>query len=99
MKLIDTHCHLYAEEFGIDINEVIAKATEIGVEEFYLPAIDHSTLGAMLDLEKRFPQCKAMMGVHPCSIKADFLDELKLVEEYLGKRKFAAIGEIGLDFY
>jgi len=99
MKLIDTHCHLYADAFVADIHEVIKRATAIGAEKFYLPAIDRSTLAAMLDLENQFPQCKAMMGVHPCSIKEDFEDELQQVEEYLGKRKFAAIGEIGLDFY
>jgi TatD DNase family protein len=100
MKLIDTHCHLYSEEFTPDIDAVLARAINLGVEKFYLPAIDSSCLDAMLNLEKRYPgKCIAMMGLHPCYVKENYKDELALVQQWLGKRKFAAIGEIGLDFY
>ena len=100
MKFIDTHCHLYSEEFNQDIEQVIAKAIKEGVEKFYLPSIDHNETDAMLLLEKKFPgQCIAMMGLHPCSVKENYKDELKIVETWLNKRKFVAIGEIGLDFY
>ncbi len=100
MKLIDTHCHLYSKEFEQDINEVIQRGKAAGVEKFYLPAIDSSTLDAMLALEKKFPgKCIAMAGLHPCSVKENFKEELNLIEDLLQKRKFAAIGEIGLDFY
>jgi len=100
MTLIDTHCHLYAVEFEQDIAEVIARGVANGVAKFYLPAIDSSTLEAMLELEKKFPgKCIAMAGLHPCSVKANFKEELKLIEDILQERKFAAIGEIGLDFY
>jgi TatD DNase family protein len=100
MKLIDTHCHLYLPEFEADIAATIQRAIESGVEKFYLPAVDSETLAAMLALENQFPgKCLAMAGLHPCSVKADYNNELKIVEELLQQRKFAAVGEIGLDFY
>lgn len=100
MKLVDTHCHLYAKEFEHDVAEVIKRGEATGVEKFYLPAIDSSTLKAMLELEKKFPgKCIAMAGLHPCSVKENYKEELQVVESLLKKRKFAAIGETGLDFY
>jgi TatD DNase family protein len=100
MQLIDTHCHLYLKEFAEDIDEVIQRAEIEGVEKFFLPAIDSSVLKDMLQLEKKFPgKCIAMMGLHPCSVKDNYEDELKLAEEWLVRRRFGAIGEIGLDFY
>lgn len=100
MKFIDTHCHLYSKEFENDIDEVIKRGELNGVEKFYLPAIDSSTLQSMLELEKKFPgKCIAMTGLHPCSVKENYKEELQIVENSLGQRRFAAIGEIGLDFY
>lgn len=100
MKIIDTHCHLYLEEFKNDLNAVIERAKKIGVQKFFLPAIDSEVITNMLELEKNFPnECFAMMGLHPCSVKENYKDELKLVEQWLIKRPFAAVGEIGLDFY
>ena len=100
MKIIDTHCHLYSEEFKDDIKEVIKRAKAEGVTKFYLPAIDSTCLEAMLELEKQFPnECIAMMGLHPCYVKENYKDELKIVETQLDARSFAAVGEIGLDFY
>lgn len=100
MILIDTHCHLYSEEFAAEIEKVIERAEMAGVQQFYLPAIDSSATEAMLQLEARFPgKCIAMMGLHPCYVKDNYKHELKLVEDWLAKRKFAAVGEIGLDHY
>jgi TatD DNase family protein len=100
MKLIDTHTHLYLKEFSSDISEVISRAVAEGVEKFYLPAIDSSEADAMFELEHKFPgKCIAMAGLHPCSVKADYKGELQKVSDLLQKRKFAAIGEAGLDFY
>jgi TatD DNase family protein len=100
MILIDTHCHLYADEFAGERPEVIARAEQAGVSKFYLPSIDSSSFSAMLDLESEFPgRCMAMVGLHPCSVQAEFRKELTFMEEHLSKRRFAAIGEIGLDFY
>jgi len=99
MKIIDTHCHLYVDEFKNDVDEVVARAKQKGIEKFYLPAIDSETTEAMLALEKKFPECFAMTGLHPCSVKENYGEELKLVERWLNERAFAAVGEIGLDFY
>lgn len=100
MTIIDTHCHLYVKAFKDDIAAVLERAAAEGVEKFYLPAIDSEETDNMLALEARFPdRCVAMMGLHPCSVKEDYEAELAHVEEWLAKRKFVAVGEIGLDFY
>jgi TatD DNase family protein len=98
--MIDTHCHLYLEDFIDDAEAVIARAAAAGVERFYLPSIDSHTTEAMLAFEKQFSgKCFAMMGIHPCSINETIDNELAHVQDWLSKRRFAAIGEIGLDFY
>jgi TatD DNase family protein len=98
--IIDTHCHLYLNEFKKDIEQVIERAQTEGVRKFYLPGIDSSEIDNMLLLEERFPgKCIAMMGLHPCSVRESYQDELDKVKDWLAKRKFAAVGEIGLDFY
>jgi TatD DNase family protein len=100
MVLVDTHTHLYSKEFAADIDKVIERAAAEGVEKFYLPAIDSTATASMLALEARFTgKCIAMMGLHPCYVKENYKDELQQVEEWLGKRSFAAVGEIGLDHY
>ena len=97
---IDTHCHLYLDEFKQDIKEVMNRAELQQVKKFYLPAIDSTEIDNMLALEKKFPgKCFAMMGLHPCSVKENYREELTIVKEWFDKRKFAAAGEIGLDFY
>lgn len=100
MTIIDTHAHLYAEEFQTDIDLVIERAQKAGVSKIYLPAIDSSETEAMLALEEKFPGiCIAMMGLHPCYVKENVSKELAHVRSWLDKRDFVAIGEIGLDFY
>lgn len=100
MKLIDTHCHLYLKEFENDLEEVMQRARNAGVERFYLPAIDSEVIPDMMKMEQVYKgECFPMMGLHPCSVKENYKKELKIVEEWLAKRSFVAIGEIGLDFY
>ena len=100
MKLIDTHTHLYVREFKEDIDSVVERAINEGVEKFYLPAIDSSENDALLELEKKFPgKMYAMAGLHPCSVKENYKEELAAIEQQLSQREFAAIGETGLDFY
>ena len=80
--------------------QVIERAEKEGVNKFFLPAIDSSETSAMFELEKKFPgKCFAMAGLHPCSVKENYKEELDKVEKLLEERKFAAIGETGLDFY
>jgi TatD DNase family protein len=99
MRLIDTHAHIYLEDFNADRESIILKAKESGVEAIIMPAIDASTHQQMLSVEAAFSQCTAMMGLHPCSVKESFEAELQVVHQYLQQRSFIAIGEIGLDFY
>lgn len=100
MKLIDTHTHLYVEAFDEDRDQVIEKAIAVGVERFYLPAIDSTYTARMLDLEKKYPDhIRLMMGLHPTHVKENYKEELLHVEQFLAKRNFAAVGEIGIDLY
>lgn len=100
MNWIDSHAHIYSSEFDTDRNEAIKRAKEAGVNRILMPAIDSSTHACMLRLENEFPgTCISMMGLHPCSIGANYNEELRIAENYLLQQKFVAIGEIGLDFY
>ncbi len=100
MKLIDTHCHIYSNEFNTDRAAMIARAENEGITKMLMPAIDGSTHNEMFKVENEFPgKCVSMMGLHPCSVKENFLEELHIAEQYLGKRLFVAVGETGLDFY
>ena len=97
---IDTHAHIYLNEFDADRADMLARATNELVTKIYMPNVDHTSIDNMLELESRSSgQCIAMMGLHPCYIKKDFQRDLYLVEEWLSKRKFAAVGEIGTDLY
>lgn len=98
--MIDTHAHIYADQFKEDIEETIERSKETGLERIYMPNIDHTSIDAMLELELKYPNyCIATMGLHPCSVKSDFEKELYIVEEWLSKREFVAIGEMGTDLY
>jgi len=100
MKFIDTHTHLYSKEFNKDRILVIQKAINNGIKKFYLPNIDSSSVEGMHELELEFPNnCFAMMGLHPCSVNENFEVELLNVQNWLNKRKYSAIGEIGIDLY
>lgn len=100
MRWIETHAHLYSEEFSQELDKVVQDAISNGIDKIYMPAIDSSAIESMLSVEAAYPDnCIAMMGLHPCYVKANYKDELYIVQEWLSKRKFAAIGEIGLDFY
>jgi len=101
MILTDTHTHLYSEEFENDRTEMIQRAIDAGVSRFFVPSIDSTYTQKMYELEAQFPQnIFLMMGLHPCYVKPDsYLAELAHVETELAKRKFQAIGEIGIDLY
>lgn len=97
---IDTHAHIYAQQFEKDQDDTIQRAFDQGVNKIYMPNIDHTSIDAMLEVEAKYPDnCFAMMGLHPCSVKQDFEKELYKVEDWLNKRSFAAVGEIGTDLY
>ncbi len=96
----DTHAHIYADDFKNDLPDTLARAWQAGIQKIYMPNIDHTSVDAMLEVElKHREQCVAMMGLHPCSVRKDFEKELYQVEDWLNKRKFAAVGEMGTDLY
>ncbi len=98
--MIDTHTHLYDEKFDDDRNDMIQRAIASGVEKMFLPNCDSTTIEPMLNVETNFPEhCFAMMGLHPCYVKENAAKELQIVRDWLEKRTFCAVGEIGLDYY
>jgi TatD DNase family protein len=99
-SLIETHAHIYYDDLYQNIEKVLEQCGEEGISKIYMPNVDSESVERMLDLASRFPdKCIPMMGLHPCSVKADFEKELQMVEDWLGKRKFSAVGEIGIDYY
>lgn len=100
MILTDTHTHLYSKEFEADRNTLIKTAINKGITRFFMPNIDSESIAGMYQIEKEFPEnCFAMMGLHPCSVNAVYQQELDVIRYWLSKRKFVAIGEIGIDLY
>ena len=98
--ITDTHTHLYSEQFDQDRNEMIQRAKDAGVSRFFIPAIDSSYTKSMLELESNFKDdVFLMMGLHPTSVKENYKEELAHVKEWIDKRSFYAIGEIGIDLY
>lgn len=100
MILTDTHTHLYSKEFDTNRSELIKAAINKGTTRFFMPNIDSESIAAMYQVEKEFPEnCFAMIGLHPCAVNANYQHELQVIRHWLEKRKFAAIGEIGIDLY
>lgn len=100
LNWIDTHAHIYAEEFKADRDDMLRKSEEAGIIKIFMPNIDHTSIDVMMELEsKDSSRYVSMMGLHPCSVNKDFEKELYLVEDWLGKRKFSAVGEMGTDLY
>ncbi len=97
---IDTHAHLYLEQFDEDIDLLVELCKEANVEQVYLPNIDSSTIESLQQLSERFPDMMyPMMGVHPCSINEDYTSELAIAKKHLDSGEYSAIGEIGIDLY
>lgn len=97
---IDTHTHLYSEQFNEDRTEMIQRAIAAGVERMYMPNIDLNSVDGMHALEKQFPEnCFGMMGLHPCSVDANWELVLAKMRVLLEKRPYVAVGEIGIDLY
>lgn len=98
--LIDTHAHIYSEEFLQDVDEVLQRAYDNDVKKIILPNIDSGTVKRLIDLNDAYPHlCYPLMGLHPTSVAADYREELEAVEYWLDKRKFYGVGEIGIDLY
>ena len=100
MFLVDTHTHLYAEEFDADRDQMLANAMAQGIQKFFLPNIDSRSIAVMKELAKNYPEhCYAMMGLHPCSVNESVEEELAVIKQQLFSEKYCAVGEIGIDLY
>jgi TatD DNase family protein len=100
VNIIDTHTHLYLNQFKKDIDDVIASAKEIGVKKFIFPAIDSSHFDSMHSLKNKYPnEIYLMSGLHPTDVKENYKDELDFVVNTLKTNNYVAIGEIGIDLY
>lgn len=99
-ELIDSHCHLYLEDFAPDIDACLARANEQGVSRMYMPSLDSHHLKRIVDLEEKYAGiCFSMVGVHPCYVRENYREELDFMRNALKNRHFSAVGEIGLDYY
>lgn len=98
--MIETHAHIYDSKFEDDLDDMLARAWGVGIEEIWMPNCDSTTIESMLAIADQEPKrCLPMIGLHPCYVNENFEWELKIVEDWLGKREFIAIGEIGMDLY
>lgn len=97
--LIDTHSHLFVEEFTEDLPQVMERARKAGVSHIFMPNIDSTTIDAMLSVCRDYPGfCHPMIGLHPTSVNESYEQELAIVHKYLSiSNEFVAIGEIGLE--
>lgn len=100
MELIDTHNHLYLEEFDPDRDSLVKTAAESGIGQILLPNVDLSSIDRMHELCDRYPGFfRPMMGLHPTSVDKSYAETLKKTEAYFSKRPYCGIGEIGMDLY
>lgn len=100
MRLIDTHCHIDSDQYEDDFEAVIQRSKDAGVEQIYLPNVDVPTIPKIIELADKYPDfITPMMGIHPTEIGENYKEDMALVREWLGKRDFAAVGEIGVDLY
>lgn len=101
MRLIDTHSHLFLEEFSTDLPQVIERARAAGITHIFMPNIDSTTVDAMVSVCNAYKgYCYPMIGLHPTSVNAGYMKELEIVARELESSKsYVAIGEIGMDLY
>ena len=100
MKIIDTHTHLYLNQFKDDIDKVIQRSIDKGINKFIFPAIDSTHFDDMHDLKNKYPgSIYLMSGLHPTNVKENYKEELEFVVNSLKSHSYVAIGEIGIDLY
>lgn len=99
-SVVDTHSHLFVEEFDADRHEVMLRAREAGVKHIFMPNIDLASVEPMLQVCAEYPDfCSPMLGLHPTEVKADYREDLAQLKALLDRHPFVAIGEVGLDLY
>ncbi len=98
--MIETHAHIYDQQFENDRQRMLEKAWQSGIQQIWMPNCDQHTIPGMMQLAEDFPgKCLPMIGLHPCYVKGDFETELQIVEQWLARYPFLAIGEIGMDLF
>jgi len=99
---VDSHTHIYLDDFSADFDAMISRARGAGVKYYLLPNIDTGSIPAVHRIADRLPDhAFPMMGLHPCSVKDDFKEQLSVIERHLFQpvRRYIAVGEIGIDLY
>ena len=97
---VDTHTHIYLEDFNNDRKVIIEEGYRLNVKKLFLPNIDLNTIENVIEISNKYKNiCYPMVGLHPCSVKQNFRAELKVLKSYIKKINPVAIGEIGLDLY
>ena len=100
IQFIDTHCHLYSAEFDADRHDMVRRSIDAGIGQMMMPNIDQLTLDPMMELARLFPtHCFPMIGLHPCSVKNDFEQQLEAIKRRAEEYDFIGIGETGVDLY
>ena len=98
--MIETHAHIYSDDYAEDRIAMLDRAWNAGIEQIWMPNCDHSTIPGMMELAEKYPdQCLPMIGLHPTYVKEDFEKELSIMEDWLNKYPFIAVGEIGMDLF
>ncbi|MGL5787726.1 MAG: TatD family hydrolase [Bacteroidales bacterium] len=100
LKFVDTHSHIYQEDYNEDIDQVITDARKVGVDRIYLPNVDQESIKPMINLYEKDPAYfRMMMGLHPTSVELDFEKQLNEIKPLFDQYDFSAVGEIGIDLY
>lgn len=99
INIIDTHCHIYADELADRLPQVVQHAKEQGISYIMMPNVDGATIEVMLQAEKNHDVCLPMMGLHPCSVDAGYKEALKEIDDWFQQRNFYGVGETGIDLY
>lgn len=98
--MIETHAHIYSDDYADDRTAMLDRAWNAGIEQIWMPNCDHTTIDGMMELAAAYPgKCLPMIGLHPTYVKEGFEKELLIIEEWLSKYPFIAIGEIGMDLF
>ena len=97
--MIDSHSHIYMEEFDTDRNEVVRRAIEAGVHHIILPNVDIESIAPLHSTIQQYPQCKAAMGLHPTSVNDNYKEQLDTIHKLFAHHTYCAVGEIGIDLY
>ena len=100
LNFIDTHAHIYFKDFTKKLDSIINSSLNNNVNKILMPNINSSSIEKILKVSNLYPGiCYPMLGLHPCYVKDNYIDELQIIKSFIDKTKIVAIGEIGIDLY